>query len=527
MNRFHPLQTDIERPLIMNNPINYEPHPLCLLAVNDLIPHLPLIDEGKMYGVLIVEDGEGQLGYLAAFSGQINGQSEMEGFVPAVFDYLQPDGYFKTHEAEISRMNHQIDLLEHDERLSTAKNQLDELLKKRGQAVYEYTMTMHESKERRKERRRQGPVCKEENEAMIRESQFQKAELRRLKLSFNEPLNRLSQQYEALQREIDKLKELRKQMSDDLQQWLFSQFIFTNVNGECSDLLGIFAQTSKKVPPSGAGECCEPKLLQYALTNGYKPLSIAMFWYGPSPKTEVRHHLQFYPACRGKCLPILTWILQRQLEEKIDDTTPLPQLDIVYEDNDIIVVNKQPGLLSVPGKLGGHSVYSILCHLRPHAERIMMVHRLDQPTSGLLVVAKNKEAHKALQEQFEQRQVRKQYVARLSKPMTKERREGTISLPLRPSPFNEPYQEVNMTEGKPAITEYRMLDERHVLLIPHTGRTHQLRVHCAHWLGLDDPIEGDILYGTRSDRLYLHAERIEFCHPITKKPMVFHIPAAF
>ncbi|MBQ6210926.1 MAG: RluA family pseudouridine synthase [Prevotella sp.] len=528
MTIFHPLHTDMERPLTMNNPLNYEPHPLCQLAVDDLLPHLPPIDEGKMYGVLVVEDDKGQLGYIAAFSGQINGRSDMEGFVPPIVDYLQPDGYFKTREAEISKLNQQIGILRHDERLSVVKRQLDELLIKRGRAIYDHTIMMHECKEKRKERRRQGNVSEEEKQAMIRESQFQKAELHRLKLSFNEPLNLLTQQYEALQGEIDTLRELRKQLSEDLQQWLFSQFVFVNVNGESRDLLEIFAHTSKKVPPSGAGECCEPKLLHYALTHGYKPLNIAMFWHGPSPKTLVRHHLQYYPACRGKCLPILAWVLQMDLEGKVDESKPLPKLDIIYEDDDIIVVNKQPGLLSVPGRIKGEpSVYSLLCEQRPHAERIMMVHRLDQLTSGLLIAAKNKEAHKALQEQFEQRLVKKQYVAILSKPMPKDRWEGTISLPLRPSPFNEPYQEVNLTDGKVAVTEYRMLDERRIMLFPHTGRTHQLRVHCAHHMGLDNPIVGDGLYGKRSDRLYLHAERIEFCHPITKKPMTFHIPAAF
>lgn len=525
---FHPLHTDMERPLTINNPLDYEPHPLCQLAVDDLIPHLPPIDEGKMYGVLVVEDDKGKLGYLAAFSGQINGQSEMEGFVPAILDYLQPDGYFKTREVEITQLNHLVETLENDGRLTEAKEQYDELLHQRGQTIYEYSLMMHECKERRKERRQQGKVSKEEQQAMIRESQFQKAELRRIKQRFDEPLAILEQRYLTIKGEIDALKERRKQMSDDLQHWLFSQFVFVNVNGESRDLLEIFSHTSKKVPPSGAGECCEPKLLHYALTHGYKPLNIAMFWYGPSPKTMVRHHLQYYPACRGKCLPILTWVLQMDLEDKADESKPLPKLDIIYEDDDIIIVNKQPGLLSVPGRVKGEpSVYSILCTQQPHADRIMIVHRLDQLTSGLLIVAKNKEAHKGLQNQFEQRLVKKQYVALLSHPMLKDKWEGTISLPLRPSPFNEPYQEVSFEEGKNAITEYKMVDEHRILLFPHTGRTHQLRIHCAHHLGLDNPILGDSLYGKRADRLYLHAERIEFFHPITKKPMVFHVPPTF
>ena len=532
MKLFHPLHTNIEKPNEMNNPFDYEPHPLCMLAVEKLLPLIPQNDEGKMFGVLVVENQEGELGYLAAYSGQINGMDDDEIFVPAIFDYLQPDGYFKTHEAEITNINHSIHALEHDERFLNAEKKLNELKEKRDKAVDEYKLLMQKSKALRDERRKKGNVSKEEDEAMIKESQFQKAELRRIKSMFSQPIDTLYGHYTLYLQEVEELKHLRKQLSDALQSWLFSQFNILNLHGESKNLLEIFADTVQKIPPSGAGECCEPKLLQYAFLHHLKPISMAMFWFGPSPKQEIRHHLHYYPACRGKCLPILTWMLDlgntASLPSQVNDKDGNILNDrIIYEDIDLIVVDKPAGMLSVPGKTNEISVYDIMHERCQDAECLQMVHRLDQATSGLLVIAKNKKTHKQLQSQFANHLIQKKYVALLSHPMTSAQREGTITLPMRPDPLNRPYQIIDEKHGKTAITEYKMMDEYRIWLFPHTGRTHQLRVHCAHQLGLNNPIKGDALYGMKDERLFLHAESIQFIHPSTNEMVYFEAKAPF
>lgn len=533
MSRFHPLQTHIEKPREMNNPFDYEPHPLCQLAVDNLLPLIPPSDEGKMFGVLVVENDNGELGFLATYSGQINGMEDDENFVPAIFDYLQPDGYFKTHEAEITKINHFIEGFKHDERILKAQQQLEEQTQRRDQAVSNYKALMQEAKARRDQRRQQGNVSEEEEAAMIRESQFQKAELRRIKTMFSQSIDILSQHYTSYLREIEELKHLRKQLSDALQNWLFSQFNILNIHGESKNLLEIFADTIQKIPPSGAGECCEPKLLQYAFLHHYKPVSMAMFWFGASPKQEIRHHLHYYPACRGKCLPILTWMLDLKdnpsssSENKDEETKTLLDNQIVYEDQDIIVIDKPAGMLSVPGKTDEIAVFDIIRTRCQDAECIQMVHRLDQATSGLLLIAKNKSAHKHLQNQFANHQIQKKYVALLSRSIKESQKEGIISLPLRPDPLNRPYQIVDEIGGKVAVTKYQMIDEHRIWLFPQTGRTHQLRVHCAHQAGLNNPIKGDALYGTKDERLFLHAESIQFIHPTTHEKMFLESKAPF
>lgn len=533
MSRFHPLHTDIEKLREMNNPFDYEPHPLCQLAVKKLLPLIPPSDEGKMFGVLVVEKEKEELGYLAAYSGQINGMEDHENFVPAIFDYLQPDGYFKVHEAEITKINHSIEDFEHDERILKAKQQLDEQTKRRDQAVSNYKAMMQEAKARRDQRRQRGNVSEEEEAAMIRESQFQKAELRRIKNMFSQPIHMLSKHYTSCLQEIEHVKHLRKQLSDALQNWLFSQFNILNIHGESKNLLEIFADTVQKIPPSGAGECCEPKLLQYAFLHHYKPISMAMFWFGASPKHEIRHHLHYYPACRGKCLPILTWMLDLKnipstsKQNKVEEMKTWLDDRIIYEDQDIIVVDKPAGMLSVPGKTDEISVFDIIRARCQDAECIQMVHRLDQATSGLLLISKNKTTHKHLQDQFANHQIKKKYVALLTHSMTDGKKEGIISLAIRPDPLNRPYQIVDEMGGKVAITKYQMIDEYRICLFPQTGRTHQLRVHCAHQAGMNNPIKGDALYGTKDERLFLHAESIQFIHPTTHEKMFLESKAPF
>ena len=302
-----------------------------------------------------------------------------------------------------------------------------------------------------------------------------------------------------------------------------------NIRCEARNLLSIFAETSMKVPPSGAGECCAPKLLQYAFAHHLHPVSIAEFWWGASPAGEIRQHLHYYPACRGKCRPILNYMLQgldvepNPYEQSLDATP-----DIIYEDDAIMVVNKPAGMLTVPGKINGFSVWDFCKNHCPDADGPMIVHRLDMATSGLLVVSKTKTAHLHLQEQFLRHKVEKKYTAQLEHPLPPTTpRSGTIRLPLRPSLLDRPRQVVDMGKGKTAITQYEMLTDVLVSLTPLTGRTHQLRVHCAHGDGLGMPIKGDTLYGHAAERLYLHAGSLSLDHPITGERMTFTYLADF
>ena len=555
------LLSGIDFPERMNNPLDYQPHPLCIAVCKELQTYLSEredwreeIDKGKMFGVLIVENaqpasGAPKIGYLAAYSGQIGGRSDWDDFVPAVFDYLQPDGYFKTHEAEISGINQSIRKLEANTHMKEAKGLILQLQEERKHTIAAYQEKIKKAKAKRDARREAGSLNPEEEAEMVKESQFMKAELRRLKKSLSEKTS-LETEYEAYQADILSLKQLRKTLSDALQQWLFSQFRMQNHEGESKDLLEIFRDAAlrdypqatiatsriaalKMVPPAGSGECGEPKLLQYAYSLGYKPLQMAMFWWGESPKEEIRHHLHFYPACNGKCKPILQWMLPAStFEPAAVDLSLYNKVETLYEDREIAVIHKPEGLLSVPGKDAAQpSVYALMRSKYPEATGPLIVHRLDMSTSGVMMIAKTEFAYHRLQKAFLNHQIQKKYVAIISGKVIPEK--GIISLPLMPDYLDRPRQIVDHELGKEAITEYEVLepvDDFHlrIALYPKTGRTHQLRVHCAHQEGLNAPILGDPLYGNeKAARLHLHAEEITFEHPLTGKKMTITRKADF
>ena len=555
------LLSGIDFPERMNNPLDYQPHPLCIAVCKELQTYLSEredwreeIDKGKMFGVLIVENaqpasGAPEIGYLAAYSGQIGGRSDWDDFVPAVFDYLQPDGYFKTHEAEISGINQSIRKLAANTHMKEAKGLILQLQEERKHTIAAYQEKIKKAKAKRDARREAGSLNPEEEAEMVKESQFMKAELRRLKKSLSEKTS-LETEYEAYQADILSLKQLRKTLSDALQQWLFSQFRMQNHEGESKDLLEIFRDAAlrdypqatiatsriaalKMVPPAGSGECCEPKLLQYAYSLGYKPLQMAMFWWGESPKEEIRHHLHFYPACNGKCKPILQWMLPAStFEPAAVDLSLYNKVETLYEDREIAVIHKPEGLLSVPGKDAAQpSVYALMRSKYPEATGPLIVHRLDMSTSGVMMIAKTEFAYHRLQKAFLNHQIQKKYVAIISGKVIPEK--GIISLPLMPDYLDRPRQIVDHEQGKEAITEYEVLepvDDSHlrIALYPKTGRTHQLRVHCAHQEGLNAPILGDPLYGNeKAARLHLHAEEITFEHPLTGKKMTITRKADF
>jgi len=431
----HPLHNStLERPLRFTYPFCYEPHPLCCEAAAEVQQYIAEheeirndADRGKMFGVLVVSlppsasGKEGELAFLAAYSGLLAGRNDWSYFVPPVYDAQQPDGHFKTTEREISA------------------------------------------------------------------------------------------------------KGGDKEMSQELQLWLFHQYQLLNAHGEKKDLVAIWQSyyTREKLrrkfplPPGGTGDCCAPKLLQYAYQKGLHPVCMAEFWWGAPTKEEVRQHLNYYPACRGKCKPILTWMLQGL------DVDPDPELlgfqhmeiPVVYEDDALLVVNKPSGMLSVPGRIEDYSVETVMRERYPDS---IVAHRLDMGTSGLLIVAKNGESYRILQQQFIRHEVKKKYVALLEHSGEGS---GSICLPMRPDPMNRPRQVVDMNHGKRAATRYEFIGNRLVALWPETGRTHQLRIHCAHPDGLANPIVGDELYGTRGQRLCLHAAEIWFRHPVSGSEM--------
>ena len=458
----HRFQTDISclsLPTMFTYPFHYTPHPLCVCAAEEVQHYLQSrsdwheeLQQGRMFGVLVVRTPDGNIGFLAAFSGNLAGSNHHDYFVPPVYDLLNPDGYFKEEEARISSLN-----------------------------------------------------------VILRSA----------------PLNDTY---------LESLKEERKNRSIALQQWIFQQFRLRNALGEEQDIHTIFAETAHRNPPAGTGECAAPKLLQYAYLHQLQPLAMAEFWWGNSPKGEIRRHGHYYPACRHKCEPILGFML-RGLEVEpnplLISNTDATQLETVYEDEYLLVVNKPAGMLSVPGKTGQASVLSILQERYPEATGPLLVHRLDMATSGLLLAAKDKDTHALLQKQFEGRTVKKRYIALLDGPVTGKEPKGFIRLPLRPDFDNRPLQMVCFEYGKPAVTRYEILGHviqspyTRIALYPETGRTHQLRVHAAHPDGLNCSIVGDPLYGQPADRLYLHAERLEFKHPVTGKYMHIQKEAPF
>ena len=529
LHRFTTSITDIPLPERFTYPFCYTPHPLCILAAKEVQSYLTRqtawkdeLRQGKMFGVLIVQTEHGETGYLAAFSGILAGKNLHPFFVPPVYDLLQPQGFFKIEEENISSINRNIRQLENDKAYAALSAELARTIQSAENILATAKAQLKEAKTAREQRRKEKELNAQEEAELIRESQFQKAEYKRLERSWKARITTLQTQTEDWERRISALKSERKTRSAALQQKLFEQFGMLNYRGELKNLCEIFGQTVHKTPPAGAGECAAPKLLQQAYLHGWKPIAMAEFWWGDSPKTEIRHHGHYYPACKGKCEPILQHMLQGlQVEENPmlkRMQVPSKNLEIVYEDPWLSVINKPAGILSVPGKEDAVSVYSLMREQYPEADGPLTVHRLDMATSGLMLIAKTKRVHQNLQAQFKNRLVRKRYVALLEGIVPKDK--GTVDLPLCLNPLDRPRQMVHTEHGKPAITDYQVLERldgkrTRIAFYPRTGRTHQLRIHAAHPLGLHCPIIGDELYGEKADRLYLHAEYLEFTHPIT------------
>lgn len=539
--KFHtfaqPIQS-IPLPERFTYPFHYTPHPLCVIAAEETQAYLKERTEwreelqtGKMFGVLVVRTPAGEVGYLAAFSGNLAGKNVHPFFVPPIYDLLQPDGFFRQEEERINEINARIRTQQASPALEDARSRLQSTIEYCDFVLQAAKDLMKKRKEER-DRLRQFPLTEEETALLIKESQHMKAAHKLTKKSLRSILEEDQAKVDRLEQEIEQLKQERKRRSATLQRKLFEQFRILNARGEVKDLCELFAPTSQGTPPAGAGECAAPKLLQYAYQHQLEPIAMAEFWWGDSPKTEIRHHGYYYPACKGKCEPILHHMLQGlRVDENplLADSHRETKLDILYEDDYLLVINKPEGMLSVPGKGDADSVYQRLSILYPEATGPIIVHRLDMATSGLLLAAKTKEAHQNLQAQFKNRTIQKRYIALLEGEVPQD--EGEIRLPLCPDPLDRPQQIVSEEFGKPALTHYRVLERTSgktlIAFYPQTGRTHQLRVHAAHPQGLHCPILGDELYGRKAERLYLHAEYLAFTHPITSERIEIQKSPAF
>lgn len=367
--------------------------------------------------------------------------------------------------------------------------------------------------------------------------------------------------------EASRLKLERAMLSVKLQKWTFSQYRLLNARGEEKSVLDIFAAKGV-LPPAAAGDCAAPKLLQHAYLNGLEPLETGEFWYGASPSGPVRATGRFYPSCSWKCGPILNFMLQGLdiPSGVVADGEP----DVLMEDEAVVVADKPSGMPAVPGLDGLESLQEWLAGRCAPGGEIFQVHRLDQDTSGLMVFAKSRRVQADLQRQFEERTVQKTYIAVVAAPdgslpdsvsvpaaaagttAFPYAGEGVLDLPLAPDHEDKPRQKVDPVQGKPAVTEYRVasgdeaegifrhfgldpfsaesraLGLRAVVFRPRTGRSHQLRVHSAHPLGLASPIAGDTLYGGASGlgplssrRLCLHASGLAFRHPVSGEILDF------
>lgn len=534
--RFHKFSAHemerVELPSKFTFPFHYVPHPLSVLASEHLRKYLATrldwqdeLRQGKMMGVLIVEK-DTEIGFLAAFSGNLAHSNDHEYFVPAVYDLLSHDGFFPPEESQISEINAKIKCEESSSNRQSLISQISEATNRSKAEIDAYRELMQQSKIERDNRRREGA----DEDSLIAESQFQKAELRRIRNRWQQCFDSLKVEIAESDKKIAEWKAERKQRSQALQKRIFQNFVMLNAHGESRDLCEIFAPTPQVLPPAGAGECAAPKLLQYAYLHRYKPLAMAEFWVGASPKEEIRHDGYFYPACKAKCEPILNWMLQGlDVEPNPLEVSPQSiEIEVLYDDDFMVAVNKPHGMLSVPGKLSAISLQERMQQLYPQCD-IQVVHRLDMATSGVLLFAKSQAIHRQLQAMFESRQIKKQYVAMLDGIVEQDC--GIIDLPLILNPDDRPRQVVNYAHGKPALTRFEVVERcdttTRVLFYPETGRTHQLRVHASHPDGLNTPIVGDTLYGSHASRLYLHAQSIEFIHPVTKKTITITTPCPF
>lgn len=531
-----------EIPETLDYPHFYTPSSVAQKAAKQLqdqlklkAPWLTTESKGRMFGVLVVKDEEGRLAYLSAYSGEYQAALQIIPFVPSVYQLPKGDEFAEM--AGINAISAEINHIQQSSEYLAAKDNLAKVEKESRASIQDKKREAKKSKATRdllREKALELPTKEREKllAELAKQSTHSGMDLRRFTRSENLKLEKAQQTFDEFLKKINDLKKLRKSKSAKLQDEIFKAFIFYNAQGKTKDVKMVFNDFGVEDPPAGAGECAAPKLFQYAFKNNLTPIALAEFWWGTSPISEIREHAKFYPACKRKCEPILKFML------KGVDVEPNPllknygadkQLELLYEDEYLVVINKPEGLLSVPGKTILDSVQTRIKNNYPNATGPLIVHRLDQDTSGIMIVTLQKEVHKILQQQFLERSIQKTYVALLEAEITEQK--GKIDLPLILDINHRPMQKVDFKYGKKAVTEFNVINKNAkytlIELKPITGRSHQLRVHCAHKLGLHAPIVGDNLYGNRSERLHLHAQKIQFTHPVSELEMYFETEVPF
>ena len=534
-------------------PFYYEPHLLAKIAtleVQEYLEHQTDFEHnfglknssnalavGKMFGVLVVKNEHNKIGYLTAFSGKLADKSLPEIFVPPVFNMRTAGSFYIKGELEIDGINAQLGILKKDKKYLSLKKLVKKISKEIEDDLAFQRKRMKLSRTDRKAQKKKAIAIlsavefQQFTKKLTQESYNNQFFLKELQAYYQAKYELISTDFLSFEAKITALKQARKEKSNYLQQTLFSKYAFLNQQKELKNLLAIFDNPAIK-PPAGSGECAAPKLLQYAFANNLTPIAMAEFWWGISPNSAVRKHKNYYPACQGRCKPILSHMLKGvEMDPNVllDTLSEKQELKIIYEDAVLIVVDKPAEFLSVPGKEIKDAVYTRIKEKYPTATGPLIVHRLDMSTSGILVLTKTKEANKILQSQFINRTIKKRYVALLDGILSED--SGKIQLPLRVDLDDRPKQLVDFTHGKAAETRWEVLRRENgktrVHFYPISGRTHQLRVHAAHKNGLNTPIVGDDLYGKKENRLHLHAEFIEFLHPTTNKNISFTIPPEF
>lgn len=534
-------------------PFYYEPHPLTVVATRELQEYLEKQTDfehefglkgaklknaiGKMFGILVVKKTDNSLGYLAAYSGKLADNSFPDKFVPPIFNMRSEGSFYLEGEKKIEKIGAEIQLLKKDENYLSLKKSLKKLSKKIEEDLAAQRKKMKTSKLSRRLQKKEAKANLDAanfnilNKKLIQESYNDQFYYKELQEYYSYKIEESKTLLADFENKIIGLMALRKKTSAILQNTLFEKYQFLNQQKETKGLLTIFNNPSVK-PPAGAGDCSAPKLLQYAFQHELTPVAMAEFWWGISPNSEVRKHKNFYPSCQSRCKPILNHMLKGiQMDENLihKNLSENQELKIIFEDDDLVIVNKPPDFLSVPGKEITDSVYTRIKQKYPEAIGPLIVHRLDMSTSGIIVLTKTKEANKIVQNQFIKRTVKKRYVALLNGKLSK--KQGVIKLPLRLDLDDRPRQLVDFKNGKKAETNWHVISQNdthtRVHFYPITGRTHQLRVHAAHKEGLNTSIKGDDLYGKKQDRLYLHAEFIEFTHPTSRNKISFTVPADF
>ena len=529
-------------------PFCYTPHPLCVLAAQELQQHIATQHHwqhnfglgnddaiGHMFGVLLVQNQQGEIGYLSAFSEKIANQTHLPHFVPPVFDDRNIDPAIKAQQALIDEVIIKITAIESKPSYIQLQHQYQVAQDHAELASESFRLQMIEQRKQRKlqrvtaEKSNDSEFMTQEFHRLARESAFDKHQQKTIRQQWTQTLSEISDKLQADTATLTLLKAEYETLTALLQQHRYAQYQFLNQDGKTKDLNALFRD---QTPPQGAGDCAAVKLLQYAFKQHLTPLAMAKFWWGASPAAQIRKHKYFYEACKNKCEPIL----QHMLAGLDIDANPLLQnpaegkeLEIVYQDDAMVVINKPAEFLSVPGKTITDSVYSRMQTMFPNSNSPLIVHRLDMATSGLIVIALTKDTHKALQQQFINRTAEKRYVALLDGIVEQDC--GEINLPMRVDLDDRPRQLVCYEYGKPALTKWQVLERKDgktkVYYYPKTGRTHQLRIHSAHKNGMNMPIVGDDLYGQKANRLHLHAQYLGLTHPVTGEPMIFEIDADF